>query len=157
MKVVYSGCRYNSIVFAMEEQTKDFRKWLASVHASMVKAILADPVRYKFTGRGAPTFLKDIVTDNPSDQYPDELRCRLSIERTGSDINDAKITTVFQDKDGNLVSPSNIYGGGMVLPIFKLSYYKEGDDYGLQLTMLKGQYDAPESTRVANEDWQFST
>lgn len=157
MKVVYSGCRYNSIVFAMDESTTNFRKWLSEIHGIMSKAILADPVRYKFAGRGAPTFLKDIVTENASDLYPDELRCRLAIERTGNDINDTKITSVFLDKDGNSVTPSCIYGGGLVLPIFKLSYYKEGDDYGLQLTMVKGQYEAPESTRVSNDDWQFGT
>jgi hypothetical protein len=157
MKVVYSGCRYNSIVFAMDESQKGFHRWLNDVHAYMSKAILADPVKYKFTGRGAPTFLKDIVTENSSDLYPDELRCRLSIERTGNDINDTKITSVFLDKDNNIIPPSQIYGGGIVLPIFKASYYKEGDDYGLQLTMLKGLYEAPESTKVSNDDWQFAS
>ena len=157
MKVVYSGCRYNSIVFAMDETTDDFRRWLSGVHAAMSKAILTDPVKYKFNGRGAPTFLKDIVTENSSEMYPDELRCRLAIERTGNDINDSKITSVFLDKNGNQVPPGQIYGGGQVLPIFKVSYYKEGDDYGLQLTMLKGQYEAPENNRVANDDWQFAS
>jgi hypothetical protein len=153
MKVVYSGCRYNSIVFT---PTHEFETWLHAVDGALREAVNGDPQKYKVNPRNVPSFSSFIVqpSSNP-DMYPDELRCRLATVRTGENIDDRQVTTTFVDETNKVVEPSDIWSGGVVVPIFKLSYYKQGDDFGLQLTLLKGLYQAPVDSRVSNEDWQF--
>jgi hypothetical protein len=153
MKVVYSGCRYNSIVLT---PTDDLEQWLHAVDGSLREAVNGDPQKYKVNPRNVPTFTNFIVqpANNP-DVYPDELRCRLATTRTGTEIDDRVITTSFVDQSGNDVAPQDIWSGGTILPIFKLSYYKQGDDFGLQLTLIKGMYEAPVDSRVSNGDWEF--
>lgn len=154
MKVVYGGCRYNSIVFT---PTDEFEAWLRNVDAALRGAVMSDHGKYKVNPRNTPSFSKFIVqpSNNP-DLYPDEIRCRLHTIPTGPEIDDREITAVFVDETNNPVEPSDIWGGGIMVPIFKLSYYKQGDDFGLQLTVLKGLYQPPENSRVVpNEELQF--
>lgn len=153
MKVVYSGCRYNSIVFT---PVAPFEQWLHEIDAELRKAVMTDHGKYKVSPRGTPTFSQFIVQQSRDpDIYPDEIRCRLATTRTGTDINDQVITASFVDESGQPVSPQDIWGGGFVVPIFKLAYYKQGDDFGLQLTLLKGLYQAPMEAHMRNSDWEF--
>lgn len=161
MRVVYSGCRYNSITFAVGDQEDLFQVWLMNIQYELAQAVNDNPTKFKFSGRGSPIFTQSLTITNPvSDQDyipPVMMRCRLAIERLGPDINDTRITTTFQDLEGSAVEPGNIYGGGYILPIFKVSYYKQGPEYGVQLTLIKGIYEAPPDTRVSNEDWMYTS
>jgi hypothetical protein len=157
MKIVYSGCKYNSIVFVADESQTEFLNWLDSVQSSLSHAIAADLEGMQF--KTVPAKFNPIITpsSNP-DLYPNELRCRLSTMQRGFDINQQVITTAFiNDLDNKSMLPELIRARGDLLPIFKLGYYREGENVGVQLTLLKGLYTSPEDNGITNDMWVFAS
>jgi hypothetical protein len=156
MQVVYSGCKYNSIVFVADQSQTEFLNWLESVSAAVGSIITHNPSNFKFTTSNPAGMFITTVSSNP-DMYPNELRCRLSTNRTGTDISDQEITTVFiNSKNHDTVLPEDVRARGVVKPIFKLGYYKLGEAYGIELTLLKGLYEAPPDMSIPNEDYDFA-
>lgn len=156
MKIVYSGCNWNTIVFSMDNNQVEFENWLYMVWEEFQQVVSSDPAKFKVVGRRGPGFPKFIVTPSKDpEMYPNELRCRLATRPGDSE----SVTAVIQTEDGNLFGPvANIRGGGYMTPIFRLGYYKIGDDFGLNLTVLKGEYNPPVvQTGTENEDWMMDT
>lgn len=76
----------------------------------------------------------------------------------GFDINQQVITTAFiNDLDNKSMLPELIRARGDLLPIFKLGYYREGENVGVQLTLLKGLYTSPEDNGITNDMWVFAS
>lgn len=67
-------------------------------------------------------------------------------------------THLFRVTDGNIfdpVNPNDITAGMEVIPVIRLSYYRNIERFGLSLTVLKGQVFDGESKheKTQNMDW----
>jgi len=152
LRVVYSGCRWNSVVFATDAE---FEAWLHGIWQQLQSQVTADPGYFKVTGRNGPGFPSFIVTQSSNpDMYADEIRCRLATERTGKEINDVVCTAILET-NGERIDPSQVWSGSHMTPVFRLGYYKEGDNFGLTLTVLRAEYEPSSQTRISNEDWML--
>lgn len=137
-------------MFAMDESQKEFESWLGVVSTRFQELIRADPAKFKYSRRG-PNFPSSLVTASRDPElYPNELRCRLStvLNENGESVSNAVLFS-----NGAQVDPSQIWSGGMMTPVFKLGYYKNGDDFGLTLMVLKAEYVPGERTHVENHVW----
>lgn len=157
MQVVYSGCKYNSIVFAADQSQTEFLNWLEEVSDAVGERIKAAPGQFKFSSLFVAAMSVTTASSNP-DLYPNELRCRLSTTRTGPDIDSQEITTAFHLRTdmNKKLDPQEIRARGTIIPIFKLGYYKLGEAYGIELTLLRGLYSPPEDMSIANEEYEFA-
>lgn len=150
MKVVYSGCNWNTVVFAMDEGTKEFEQWLDRAFLKLQEIIRADPSKFKCTRR-TPTFSTSIITESTNaDIYPNQLRCRLATRNDG-DGNRISASVILQD--GVPIPPSKVWSSGIMTPIFSMQYFKDGDDFGLSLTLVKAEYTPPVYTPIQHSDW----
>ena len=153
MKVVYSGCNWNSVVFQMDQTQAEFENWLGQVWEKFQEIVRADPAKYKVTSRRGPGFPAFIVTmSRDPEMYPNELRCRLSTTR---DANGESISNAVLLSGGVKIEPSQVWSGGYMTPVFRMGYYKNGDDFGLSLTILKADYTPSEQVRTMNQDWMI--
>lgn len=157
LEVVYSGCKYNSIVFVANESQTEFLNWLESVSKAVGSIIKQAPANYKFSSLDPSPMSISTISSNP-DMYPNELRCRLSTNRTGPDIDSQEITTAFllARNPGQAIDPADIRARGTIRPIFKMGYYKLGEAYGIELTLLKALYDPPADMSIPNADYAFA-
>lgn len=154
MKIVYSGCQWNTIVFAMDHETRDFEQWIDRAFGKLQEIIKADPAKFKCTRR-IPLFSRSLITESrdPSNSsYPNQLRCRLSVKNE-KDANGNRVSNSILLQDGDSIPPSRIWRGGYMTPIFSMQYYKDGDEFGLNLTLLKGEYTPPDYTPIMASDW----
>jgi hypothetical protein len=155
MRVVYSGCKWNTIVFCMDSSQIEFENWLSDIWDTFQQIVRSDPAKYKVAFRSGPGFPAFIVTPSTDPEiYPNELRCRLATYR---DMKGEQVCSavLLNAQSGQPVEPTSIWSGGMVTPIFKLGYYKNGDNFGLTLTVLRADYTPPTTTQISNEDWAF--
>lgn len=142
----------------MDSATEPFESWLRKGWERFQELVRADPAKYKVTNRRGPQFPNFLVTPSRDpDLYPNELRCRLATQRQGTEATEAVCTAVLECK-GERIDPSTVWSGAFMTPIFKLGYYKNGDDFGLQLTVLKGEYEmiAPREV-IQNDAWQMDS
>lgn len=148
MRVVYSGCRWNSVVFAMTPEQKELISWLNCLYKFVEDTVRADPGVYKVRPQAVPLFTATPVqpSNNP-DLYPPELRCRLATEGRSDE---AVCVAALGDVD-----PSEVRGGGFMTPVVKVGYFKDQDTFGLTFTILKAEYEAPVVERISNDDWQM--
>lgn len=155
MKVVYSGCQWNSVVFQMDNNQIEFENWLDQTWTWLQDTISKDVARFKVRSR--PSFTSFIVTPSRDpEMYPPELRTRLSVTRNGGDINDVTLTAVIET-NGENVHPSQVWSGSYMTPIFRLNYYKDGDDFGLALTIIKAEYEPSKTPQIANDAWMIDS
>lgn len=155
MRVVYSGCNWNTVVFAMDSTQIEFEAWLTNLWEKFQDVVRADPAKFKVTSRRGPSFPNWIVAPSRDpDLYPNELRCRLSTRRLEGD--QVECTAVIRSND-EYIQPQQVWSGGYMTPIIKLGYYKNNDDFGLSLTVIAANYTAPERQSVSNADWLMDT
>lgn len=176
MRVCFSGCNWNRIVFAMngaaDHNVYAFERWLRSVAERVRSDIWWDPPKFKpgSVTNSRFTFDEDFIkpSSDPS-LYPDELRCRLSTRRVRPEAIDPNVeTSVVEDivdadlrlyqengSDDIVVDPKDIVAGSYVIPVIKISYYRNGERFGLVLTLIKGLVFPPETKnyKINNHEW----
>lgn len=149
MPVLYSGCRYNNIVFSVrgpgaDDASFDFEGFLHRVLLHVEDAVTAKPDKFKPGIKNAALlhFDKDFIRPSSySVEMPNELRVKLVINRSQVDENGEvvdMIGTEFVDEHGNSIDPSDISAGSEIVPIIRISYYRNMNKFGLNLTMLRG-------------------
>lgn len=169
MKVCFSGCNWNRIVFAMNgaanPEVYRFEQWLYGLANHVKNTIWADPGKYKSGATNSGRFMFDDDFVKPAKDpamYPDELRCRLSTKRImggdeAIDVSDADLFT--QDEAGNLhpIDPTSITSGSHIIPVLKFSYYRNMERFGIVITVLRGLvFPAQENSyKVANDQWHM--
>ncbi len=173
MKVVYGGCRYNRMVLALPgggfPEVYAFERWVRGLMLNVKANIWANPGKYR-SGASTPArfqFDEGIIrASNDPAMYPDELVTRLSTKRiTTGDVEEGGpteyIDTEFITDTENGVSniePVDIVAGSTIIPIFKISYNRNIEKFGLVLTLLKAKVFPPESMpygRIDNTSWVF--
>lgn len=164
MRVSYGGCRWNRMVFSMNNgpECSDFEQWIENVNKLVKNAIFANPDKYK-TGNSKTslpfTFEDDIIKESSDPTlYPPELRTRLSVQ-SGTETSDAYLFRI-EDGDHILVDPSEITAGSYVVPVIRLSYYRNSSSrFGLTLTVVKARVWLNDlaANKINNEDWVMDT
>lgn len=171
MKVCFGGCNWNRIVLAMDggsqkPEVVKFEQWLHLLADHVRIAIWADPSKYKpgAISNSRFTFDSDYIKPaNDPSRYPDELRCRLSTRRESDalhqstvDVVDADLFTVDSDQREMPINPVDITAGSEIVPILKFTYYRNGERFGLNTTILKAMvYPAERKAAVDNRSWVF--
>jgi len=149
LPVLFSGCRYNNVVFSMRGPGADdnayaFECFLHQVLSSVESVVQASPDKFKPGLKNAALlhFDRDFVRPSSySNDLPNEMRVKLAVKRQEVDEHGEvvdMIDSVFIDEHGQPVDPSDITSGSEIIPIVKVSYYRNANKFGLNLTLLKG-------------------
>lgn len=168
LKVVFSGCRWNRLVMAAPSEhdpSYEFVQWIRTLGAYVESTIFAAPDKYKPGAKNAVRFTFDLDVLKASSEptmYPDEIRTRLStIRRPSPDDPEAFLDTsnaILMNQEGEPIEPADILAGGTVMPIIKVSYYRNVDRFGLVFTVLKALYTAPpDRPQNDNASYEFDT
>lgn len=171
MKVCFSGCNWNRIVFAMnvaaDHNVYNFERWIRSLADHVKTTIWAEPSKYKAGAVSSSRFTFDddfIKPANDPSKYPDELRCKLSTRRETpmdggepEEIVDADLFSVNSDGEEVAVDYQTITAGSYVVPVLSFRYYRNGERFGLNVTLLKGIVYPAEKVNYAidNRDWHM--
>lgn len=148
MPVLFSGCRYNNVVFSVrgptDEPTHAFEAFLHKVlsHVESTVSTSLDKFRPGLKNAALLQFDRDFIRPSSySADSPNELRVKLVV-RSGMVDGDGEVVNVietpFVDENGNSIDPDDITSGSEIIPIIRVSYYRNGNKFGLNLTMLKG-------------------
>lgn len=148
MPVLFSGCRYNNVVFSVrgptDEPTHAFEAFLHKVlsHVETSVSSSLDKFRPGLKNAALLQFDRDFIRPSSySAESPNELRVKLAIKRGEVDEHGEvvdMIDTPFVDDSGNSVDPEDITSGSEIVPIVRIGYYRNGNKFGLNMTMLKG-------------------
>lgn len=164
MKVVYGGCRWYKLVFALpgisDPEVYGFERFLRDVSESVKAAIWADPAKYKPGATSNQRFVMDTDYHKESSDpatYPDELRTRLQVIKSPTtsemDQDDHIVTEMYFN--GELIHPTSIKAGMYITPIFRINYFRNIDRFGIQLTCLKGIVEEGEARATTSGEWTF--
>lgn len=148
LPVLFSGCRFNNVVFSMhgpsDEPSYAFETFLHKVLSHVENSVSGNVEKFKPGLKNAALlqFDRDFIRPSSySADMPNELRVKLAVKR--GEISEQgevvdMIETVFVDEEGNGIDPESISSGSEIVPIIKISYYRNGNKFGLNMTMLKG-------------------
>lgn len=149
LPVLFSGCRYNNVVFSMRGPGQDdaahsFEGFLHKVLSAVESAVQTSPDKFKPGLKNAALlqFDRDFVRPSSySSDLPNEMRVKLAVKRQEVDEHGEvvdMIDSVFIDEHGAPIDPSDITSGSEIIPIIRVSYYRNANKFGLNLTLLKG-------------------
>jgi hypothetical protein len=148
LPVLYSGCRFNNVVFSMrgpeDETSYAFECFLHKVLSCVETAVSINPEKFKPGVKNSAllNFDRDFIRPSSySPDLPNEMRVKLSVKRDQVDEHGLvvdMIDTVFVDEGGFELEADEITAGSEIIPIIRVSYYRNGNKFGLNLTMLKG-------------------
>jgi len=149
LPILYSGCRYNNLVFSIrgpgtDDPSYDFECFLHKVLSHVESEVSSALEKFKPGLKNAALLQIDRDFIRPSSyaaDMPNELRVKLQVKRGDIDENGEvvdMIDTTFVDEDGNGVEPTTIMSGSEIIPIMKIGYYRNGNKFGLNMTMVKG-------------------
>lgn len=148
LPVVYSGCRFNNVVFAMagpsDEPSYAFEMFLHKLLSRVESVVGANVEIYKpgLKNQALLQFDRDFIRPSPyGADLPNELRIKLSIKRGEVDENGQVVDlvdTLFVNEQGEKIETGEIYSGAEIVPIIRISYYRNANKFGLNMTMLKG-------------------
>jgi len=166
-RILYSGCNWNKICFADNDDNgvPAFSKLLRDLGRVVQEKIYSEPENFRPGSKNPSRFTFDLDLLKPSSDpslYSDEIRTRLLtrrrvIESTNEEVDISAADLFTQDEDGNkiLVEPCDIRSGGSMIPILKVSYYRNVERFGLVLTVLKGIYSPPPPREEDEMEWDF--
>lgn len=147
LPVLFSGCRFNSIVFSMrpdDEPTAAFEAFMSRLINRVESAVASNPEKFKPGCKNVATLHFDKDISRPSSysvDMPNEFRVKLAVRRGDTDDQGEvvdTIETVFTDEEGLHIEPIDILSGSEMIPIFRVGYYRNGNKFGLNVTLLKG-------------------
>lgn len=148
LPVLFSGCRFNSVVFSIrgpgvDEPSHAFEAFLHKIMSRVESAVSDDVAKYKPGLKNAALLQFDRDFIRPSSygtDLPNEFRVRLAVKHAAvmenGEVGDV-IETVLQDENGVDVDPNGVRSGDEMIPIFRIGYYRNANKFGLNITMLK--------------------
>lgn len=172
LRVCYGGCNWNRIVFAMndhDEDIYDFQQWLYMVADHVKREIFNNPGKFKNGATSSVRFSFDeefIKPPNDPSRYPSELRCRLSTRREycnqdsdglTTDVVDADLYTRLENGTYESIDHRQITAGSYIIPVLKFSYYRNGERFGMSITVLKGVVELYDKSarKIENNQWEI--
>lgn len=168
MRILYGGCRWNKLVFASvtdDHTVISFVDWLNRLGDQLKASIWARPDKYKPGSKSSArfTFDNDIFkTSAEPGIYSDEIRTRIASyrkihEESGEtiDVPDVDFYTMDENYDRTMVEPHELKAGGYLIPMIKVSYFRNIERFGLVLTVMKGLYDPPEPRKDTSKELEL--
>ena len=149
LPVLFSGCRFNSIVFSIrgpgvDEPAHAFEAFLHKILTHVENAVTNNMEKFKPGLKNAALLQFDRDFIRPSSygtDLPNEFRVRLAVKHGGimenGEVGDV-IETVFVDENNEPVDPESIRSGAEIIPIFRIAYFRNTNKFGLNITLLKG-------------------
>jgi hypothetical protein len=157
MRVLFGGCRWNKLVFAMDHNDPAcvaFVDWIGKVSDRVKYNIWNVPDKFKPGSKTNARFVfeNDIFkTSTEPGIYPDEIRTRIDSRRVvveGAsetvDVPQVDFYKMGYDYSREKVEAHEIRSGGFIIPLISIAYFRNGEKFGLSLTILKGLYQPPE-------------
>jgi hypothetical protein len=148
LPVLYSGCRFNSIVLSIRGPGADdpsfaFEGFLHKVLSRVENEVGRNVEKFRPGLKNANLLQFDRDFIRPSSygaDLPNELRVKLAIKHGYSDEGEVAdlVETVFVDEEGNNIESGDIAGGSEIIPIIRVSFFRNSNRFGLNLTLLKG-------------------
>ena len=164
MRILFDGCKWNRICFAMTPETsvKEFSDWIDDLETTMESVILQNPLRFKVNPAQGPVKIDKLSRVSHDPAYSNSMRCWLSVSYESApnqmdvDAQQAVVNaSLFLRESGEAIEPYEIKGGWSMIPIFKISYQKQGNTFGLILTVLKGEVSKKDTYVVSNAEWEI--
>lgn len=168
LRVCFSGCRWGKLVLAMvgvaDPEGYQFQRWLESLTQHVENAIWQQPERFKPGAKTSSRFTFDHDLIKPSSDpaaFPDQLSCRLSAYRqqrldSPGEWDEIPDVDLFRIEGGQEIKmdPSEITAGSSVIPIFRFSYFRNIERFGLVVTVLKARvFPAEARAKITNDQW----
>jgi hypothetical protein len=167
LPVLFSGCRYNSVVFSIrgpgaDDPSHALECFLHKVLSHVEATVSANVEKFKpgLKNTALLHFDRDFI--RPSSygaEFPNEFRVKLAVKRDYDDNGEMSetIETLFVDEHENKIDPDNITNESEIIPIFKVSYYRNANKFGLNIIMHKGMVFQANKKRktIDNADLQF--
>ncbi len=149
LRIAYGQCRWNRVTFSVNDSPEcgEFSNWLTGVNRRIKEQIYASPDRFKPGVKNSNlfTFDEDVIKESSNPElYAPEIRTRLSSHRQdptnpeSPDVVDA-VLFMIEDCQHIPIQPSDITAGSYAIPIFKVSYYRNGNKFGMNLTVHKAR------------------
>lgn len=149
LPVLFSGCRYNNVVFSIrgpgeDEPSHAFECFLHKVLSHVETSVGSQLEKFRPGLKNAALIQIDRDFIRPSSyaaDLPNELRVKLAVKRGEVDEHGEVvdvIETAFVDQEGSPIQPEDVASGSEIVPIIRVGYYRNGNKFGLNLTMLKG-------------------
>jgi hypothetical protein len=166
LPVLFSGCRFNNLVFSLrgpeDEPGYAFEAFLHKVLSHVESSVSSSLEKFR-PGLKNPSLLqidRDFIRPSSySVDMPNELRVKLAVKRGEADENGEivdMIESIFVTEDGTSIDPQDIRAGSEIVPIVRIGYYRNGNKFGLNLTLLKGLvYPSAKRARVELNDLEF--
>lgn len=148
LPVLFSGCRFNNIVFSIRGPGADdpsfaFETFLHKILSTVENAVSANLEKFKpgLKNFNLLHFDRDFI--RPSSygvDLPNEFRVKLAVKRDTDENGEMVdlVETLFVDEEGNNIDAGDISSGAEIIPIIRVGYYRNANKFGLNLTMLKG-------------------
>lgn len=168
LRILFGGCRWNKLVFACQETDAvviGFKNWLEQVGSIVKDIITANPDKFKPGAKNASRFTFDnefFKASTEPGMYADEIRMRIATNRqiqeeTGEtiDVPTVEFFTLDDQYNRKMVEPHELQSGGFLVPLIKISYFRNVERFGLSLTVLKGLYIPPEPRKNVTRDLQL--
>jgi hypothetical protein len=148
LPVLFSGCRFNNTVFSIrgpeDEPSQAFENFLHAVLSHVESSVSSSTEKFRpgLKNMALLHFDRDFIRPSSySADSPNELRVKLLVRR-GEVSEEGEVVdlieTNFVDEHGNSIDPLDITAGSEIVPIIRIGYYRNGNKFGLNLTMLKG-------------------
>lgn len=165
LPVLYSGCRYNNMVFSMhgpaDEPSYAFESFLHKVLSHVESSVSSSVEKYRPGTKNAALlqFERDFIRPSSySSEMPNEMRVKLLIARQADEHGEIvdMIESKFETEDGTPIDPQDIRSGSEIVPIMRVGYFRNGSKFGLNLTLLKGLvYPSAKRPRVSISELEF--
>lgn len=135
----------------MDSSQTEFANWLSTIWEWFQKTIEENPAMYKCS-RMRPSFASFIISPSTNAElYPDRLSCRLDTRRPQGGAESLSVAVI--ESNGKRINPSEVWSGSFLTPVFKMSYYLLDGEFGLNLTVLKGEYENMIPPLIQNDAW----
>ena len=149
LPLVFSGCRFNNLVFAMkgpaDEAAYAFEEFLHRVLSMVETAVDKDPTKFMggIKNRNILVFDRDFVRPSTySADEPNEFKVRLAVKRNQLDEHGEVVDMIdaeFVDAEGVRVNPEDLRKGDEIMPIMRVGYHRNANKFALTFTLLRGK------------------
>lgn len=151
LRILFTGCRWNTIAFSMDSSSTEFVNWLNELTTTVETAVRTDPASFKVKPQSTPSF-SSVLIPSPSMDFPDPfIRVRLATIGRGDEA--VAVAYMVNKKTGEQMGPQGVMHGAFGTPVLKIGYTKDGDQFSLGLTLLKIDYEEPENRQIGNDAW----
>lgn len=138
-------------MFAMDSGDDEFRQWMSTLSQYMDQHIREHAGDFKVRRLDEVKVVSAITPASNPDVYPPELRCRLATTGRGDEA--YSVAALFDTSTGMEMDASEIVAQGHMVPVMRVGYYKDGDTFGLQFTVLKGEFERPVVSATNHHAW----